>query len=172
MSAPSPVALRKDLAGTWHLDPTSSTAGFTVRAMGLLRVRGTVPLVTGEVEVDEAGVVVRLLGLADPAGVATGNARRDRDLRGPGLLAVAEHPSWTFTAQRATGNGGTWQVPGTLNVRTACPLTWTAQVRGLQDGMLRATATARLDRLDAGVRAPRVLVGRQVDLRLDLVLVR
>lgn len=39
----------------------------------------------------------------------------------------------------------------------------------MEDGALHVTATTRIDRRAAGVKAPGVLVGREVGITLDLL---
>ena len=161
-------------AGTWTLDPAASTARFSVRNLGVHRVTGTVPLTAGSVEVDGGGAVVVVTGEADAAGVDTGSARRDADLRAARLLSVGTDRVWTFRGGAAgdgaaPGIGGTLRIAGTLRVRRECAVVWAGVLRREGDGAVRVSATTRLDRRDAGVSAPRVLVGREVDVTLDLL---
>ncbi len=158
-------------AGTWRVDPGRSVASFSARGLGGVEVTGTVPLVSGSVEVDAAGRVRAATGTCDPAGVATGSARRDADLRGPRLFDVAAFPRWTLVAGPAEGSPPE-RVEGVLTVRAACPLVLALEAVELDGAQARVVATSVLDRRDAGVHVPRVLVARRVRVRLDLHLVR
>ena len=158
-------------ATTWQVDTARTTAAFVVGNLGVRQVRGSVPVLAGTAVTDAAGRVVGLRATVDATGVDTGNARRDRDLRGPGLLGVEQTPSWTFVSQGVEQDGEGWRVTGVLTVRRACPVVLSVgPAAPLPDGGLRVRATTSLDRRDAGVRAPRVLIGRRVEVELDVVL--
>ncbi len=158
-------------ATTWPVDPARTTAAFAVGNLGVRRVRGTVPVQSGTVLTDATGRVVGVRGELAAAQVDTGLARRDRDLRGPGLLGVAQAPTWSFVSDGVEQDGDGWRVTGVLTVRRPCPVVLSVgPVEALPDGALRVRATTSLDRRDAGVRAPRVLVGRRVEVELDVVL--
>jgi polyisoprenoid-binding protein YceI len=168
------VAARTVVGGTvWQVDTIASTAHFSVRNFGVKRVRGQVALVDGEAVLGPDGGVLSLRGQVEAAGIDTGNARRDTDLRGAKLLSVATAPTWTFESREVRRDGDEWHVTGRLTVRDSCDVTW--RVSGVEDvapGVVRVSATASLDRRDAGVRAPRVLIGQQVDVELQVVLRR
>lgn len=157
---------------TWSVDTDRSTASFSVGNLGVRRVRGTVPVRGGSVTTDGDGQVLAVAAVLDATGVDTAHARRDRDLRAPRLLDVDRTPTWTFTAGPAEQDGDGWHVRGVLTVRRPCDVVLSVEP-GVQlpDGGLRVRATTHLDRRDAGVRAPRVLVDRQVEVELDVVLV-
>ena len=160
-------------ATTWQLDTTGSTAAFLVGNLGVRRVRGTVPVVSGTITTEADGRVAGLRAVLDPTGVDTRNARRDRDLRGPGLLGVERTPTWSFVSDRVEQDGEGWRVTGVLTVRRPCTVVLSVgPAEPLADGGLRVRATTSLDRRDAGVQAPRVLVGRRVEVELDAVLRR
>jgi polyisoprenoid-binding protein YceI len=160
-------------AATWRVDTARSAAGFRVANFGLRHVRGTVPVREGTVTTDADGAVRDLRAVLDATGVDTAHAHRDRDLRSARLLAVEQVPTWSFTTDEVTTDGAGWRVAGTLVVRRPCPVVLAvAAPQALPDGALRVRATTVLDRRDAGVRAPRVLVGRSVEVELDVVLVQ
>ena len=157
----------------WQVDTTASVARFSVRNFGVKRVRGTVPLVSGSVVAGDGGEVLSLRGVADAAGVDTGNARRDKDLRGASLLGVDTTPTWTYASTDVRRDGGGWVVSGRLTARRECVVGLRVErVETLEDGGRRVVATGSLDRRDAGVKAPRVLVGREVDVTVEVVLRR
>lgn len=158
-------------ATTWSVDTARSSAAFRIGNLGLRQVRGTVPVQAGCVTTDADGRVLSLLAVLDAAGVDTANARRDRDLRTPRLLAVEQAPTWSFVADRAEPDGDGWRVTGVLTVRRPCTVVLSVEpVVPLPDGGVRVRATTSLDRGEAGVRAPRALIGRRVDVELDVVL--
>ena len=159
--------------GRWSVVPATSTAVFTVRELGLWSVRGSFPVVDGTVEVDGSGRPVSVRATLDAGGVATGNARRDRDLRGPKFLAADRWPALVFTGREVSGDGPEWTVVGTLQVRDVrSPLTLTVRLAGTRPGGGRhAVATGTVDRRAAGVRtAPTFVIGSAVRISLDVTL--
>lgn len=158
-------------AACWRVSTTDSTATFAVRELGAFRVRGTIPIVAGAVWVDSTGAVSAVGGELDPAGVATGSARRDKDLRSRKFFDVANRDRWTFTADQVDRTARGWTVRGTFTARTTCRLDLDVAQQSTGSGSRYVTATATLDRREAGIRAPRFLVGRKVHVELRLGLV-
>ncbi|WP_181775285.1 YceI family protein [Amycolatopsis pittospori] len=157
--------------GTWTVLADRTEATFTVRNFGFREVRGTIPVSLGSVRVDE-GRVSAVEAALDLDGIDTGNAKRDADLRKPGLLAIDTQPVLTFAADSVEGGSGTWSVEGTLGARgESCPLTLTATgPEDNGDGTWRVHARGVFDRQALGVRAPRFLIGREITIELDVVL--
>jgi polyisoprenoid-binding protein YceI len=157
--------------GAWVLDTARTTASFTVRN-GPATVRGTVPVSAGSVRVDGAGVAVE--AELDLSALATGNPRRDRDLRKPALLDLDAHPRMRFIATRVREDDSGWALDGTLSVRGRdVPVTLEVadpDVPGDRDPTV--VGTTRLDRRDLGMRAPRIMIGRWIDVTVRAVLVR
>jgi polyisoprenoid-binding protein YceI len=159
MSPHTAPALR---AGTWTVRSGQTTAAFEVRNFGFNRVRGTIPVRSGSVEVT-GGEVTAVRADLDLGALDTENPRRDADLRKPNLLDSAARPAMTFVAGEIRRQGDGWEVTGELRLRgTSCPLTLTVTPAG--EGV-RATGT--LDRAPLGVRAPRPMIGRYVRIVVD-----
>ncbi|MFD5250080.1 YceI family protein [Amycolatopsis sp. NPDC058340] len=157
--------------GTWTVLADRTSATFTVRNFGFRVVHGSIPVTLGSVRVSAAGVVAVEAAL-DLDKIDTGNAKRDADLRKPGLLAIDAQPVLTFAADRVGEGPEGWSVEGTLGARgESCPLTVTATGPDDNgDGTWRVLAGAVLDRRAIGIRAPRFLIGREITIALDVVL--
>ncbi|MGW6932723.1 YceI family protein [Lentzea sp. NPDC054927] len=155
-------------AGVWRADLTRSTASFKVGNLGRV-AGGTVPVTGGTVEIGPDGALLAVHGTLDLGAIDTGIAKRDQDLRKPGLLDLDRHPTMTFTATTAFRVEGGWRVTGTLTARgTSTELSGVAELSTV-DGETVMTATARLDRRTLGIRAPRFLIGRYVDITVTAV---
>ncbi len=167
------IAMTAAAAGTWTVE-ADTRAGFAVRNFGLNTMRGTVAVTGGTVEIGPDGRPVRLSGTLDPASVDTGNRRRDRDLRGRPFLDVARHPVIEVLAEHVEPDGTGWRARGVLRVRgTQCPLWIAAALDERSTGtLLWVTASARLDLREVGIRVPRFMVGRRVDLTISARLTR
>ncbi|EOD67252.1 YceI family protein [Amycolatopsis vancoresmycina] len=160
MSPHTAPALR---AGTWTVRSGRTTAAFEVRNVGVNRVRGTIPVRTGGVEVRD-GAVTAVHAELDLGALDTRNERRDADLRKPNLLDSAARPAMTFTATGVRRQDDGWAVTGELALRgTSCPLTLTV----VPDGATRVRATGTLDRAPLGLRVPRAVIGRYVRIVVE-----
>jgi polyisoprenoid-binding protein YceI len=157
----APAALT---AGTWRVEPGSGSATFGARGMGR-PVRGRVPVLEGTVEVGRDGTPIAVHGRLDLGALDTGHPRRDRDLRAPRLLDLDRHPVMTFTADSVHVAPGGWQVAGRLAARGAeAPVTGVVVLSASTAGAATLSATTRLERRALGVRAPRFMIGRFVDI--------
>jgi polyisoprenoid-binding protein YceI len=150
-------------AGRWTVDVTRSTATFRVGNLGRT-VTGTVPIVDGIVDVDADGQPTAIRGTLDLGSIDTGHPRRDADLRKPALLDLDRHPTTTFSADAVTATSDGWSVAGQLTAR-GTPVALDGDVRlSVLDGTATLTGRTRLDRRAIGVRAPRFMIGRWVEI--------
>jgi len=155
--------------GRWTVDPAHSTATFRVRSLGRA-VTGNVPIAEGTMDVDESGRPRAISGSLDLGAIDTGNSRRDKDLRKPRFLDLDRYPAMTFAADSITASPAGWRVTGTLAVRgTSVRLAGDAAVSP-HDGSATVTAHTRLDRSDLGIRAPRIMIGRAIDITVTAAL--
>jgi polyisoprenoid-binding protein YceI len=160
MTTISPVTLA---AGQWTVDVEHSTATFRVGNLGHT-VTGTVPVIDGTIEIGPGGLPSAISGSLDLGAIATGHARRDKDLRKPRLLDLDRHPVAAFAADKMTASPAGWSVSGYLTARgTRARLAGDVEVSPHGES---ATLTARtqLDRRALGLRAPRLIIGHQVDI--------
>lgn len=158
------------LSRRWELMTTLSSAGFSVSNMGGRTVRGQVPIRHATVEVDSVGRPTAVHAELDLAGLTTSHARRDRDLRKPHLLDTGRFPTMIFTSTGAEAGGDSWLLHGRL---AACgaeiDLVLTATAR--HDGdQVTVHATASFDRRELGIRAPRIMIGRRIDVLIEAAL--
>ncbi|MCX5041901.1 YceI family protein [Aldersonia sp. NBC_00410] len=164
-TAAQPVA-----SGRWTIDCTESTATFAVRDLGRT-VNGSVPVSSGEICFDRDGRLVSVCGTVDLAAIDTGNQRRDKDLRNPRFLDLDTHSSARFVADEITPDSDGWAVAGTLTMRgTPVPVCFHAH-RDPEVSGLVVRAEARVDRREFGIRAPRVLIGHTITMRISATLV-
>jgi polyisoprenoid-binding protein YceI len=160
-------------AGTWTIDVAGTRAGFAVRNFGLKTVHGTIAVTAGTLEVRPTGAPIRLSSTLDPSSIDTGNPRRDTDLRSTRFLNVAAHPSMDVVADQFEQTETGWRARAVLRVAGAETPLW---IEGTLDeasaDRLALTGAARLDRRAAGIRAPRFLIGRWVEIMISARLTR
>ena len=166
--APAAVA-----AGTWTIVVPASTATFTVRDKLVSTVHGSLPITSGTVVTEAGGRVVRAIIELHVAGVATGNTHRDRDLHKPRFLDAAAHPTIIVEAGQTEPQDAGWTAEARLSARGAsCPLTLEVTPTSVEGERVRVRVTGRLDRTGLGMRVPTFIVGRFVELDVDVLFER
>lgn len=153
--------------GRWVVDPRRSRATFSVGNFGFRTVSGCVPVLAGSLEVTDGGRPRRLSAELDLSAIDTGSPRRDADLRKPSLLDLDAHPVLTYEAEEFEAGPQGWSARGRLAARgTSCPVT-VLGVAASAESSLHLVGTAMVDRTALGIRAPRLLIGRQVSVVVD-----
>lgn len=172
-------------AQTWTIDPSHSSANFTVRHMMVSNVNGTFGKMEGTIEFDGTNVAgIKATAKIDTTTISTSNEKRDAHLKSPDFFDVAAHPTITFVSKRAEAAGpGKFRLIGDLTMRGVTKEV-VLDVEGPTEPFtaqgnrrVGATATTTLNRQDFGVSWSRaldgggVVVGDEVKVRLDLALV-
>jgi polyisoprenoid-binding protein YceI len=114
----APTDLLAATAGSWQLDPRSTTIEIHTTAIwGLAKVRGTFTAVSGTGTVGDQGSISGEL-VVDANSIDTRNKRRDKHLRSAEFFDVSKYPTLTFTASEAVpSSDGTLKIDGTLRIR-------------------------------------------------------
>ncbi|MFJ6700194.1 YceI family protein [Streptomyces sp. NPDC091272] len=102
--------------GRWELDTHHSSVAFTIRHLGISKVRGRFA------EVESALVVGTTLAQSSVhatvalTSIDTGNEARDAHVRASDLLDVEKRPTMTFRSTGAHGEGEEWTLEGELTI--------------------------------------------------------
>lgn len=167
-------------AGTWHIDRAHSQVGFSVRHLGLSRVRGRFEDFTGSITVGTEPGDAEVEATIQAASVNTDEPNRDQHLRSADFLDVEHHPTVAFRSTAVREGGGHWLVDGELTLHgVARPVVLDAEIEGIGSdtaGNLRVAFTGRtqVDRGDFGLRWNQpldgggVLVGKRVTIELEV----
>ena len=155
--------------GSWTIELGTSTAEFAVRNFGVNLVRGIVPISDATVVIAKDNRISAVHATLHLAGIDTANTKRDKDLRGRRLLDTDQFPDLTFDSAEARSTSTGWLLTGTITAHGASiPVVLDATVvSGPTNGQLTVRATTRFDRRDLGIRAPRLMIGRDVLVRLE-----
>jgi polyisoprenoid-binding protein YceI len=169
-------------AGRWILDDAHSTVEFSVRHMGISKVRGRFTEFAAELTVGDTTATSRLDATVALASIDTGNETRDGHLRTTDFFDLATTPVMTFTSSSIADRGdGTYVADGslTLNGRTQ-PQQLVVEFNGTEtypmDGSVHAgfSATGSLSRKDFGVdfnvplAAGGVVIGDRISIEIDV----
>ena len=85
-------------AGTWNIEPAHSSVGFTVRHLGLSKVRGQFNAFSGEVTIADDQTASSVSATVELASIDTNNADRDGHLQSTDFFGVESNPQMTFVS--------------------------------------------------------------------------
>jgi polyisoprenoid-binding protein YceI len=170
--------------GTWTVDTAHSGVEFSVRHLGLARVRGRFNRFEGTLEVGPELEGTTLSASIDMTSVDTNNADRDNHLRSTDFFSVDNHPTMDFrsTAIKPAG-GGAYVVTGDLTINGVTqPIELEVEFHGTQtfpmDGSLRSgfSASGDIRRSDFGIDfdvpvGEGLMLGDKVTIEIDAQLV-
>ncbi|MYS88261.1 MULTISPECIES: YceI family protein [Streptomyces] len=161
--------------GNWALDPFHSSVGFTIRHLGIAKVRGRFERLEADLFVGERVEDVRVTATVDLASIDTGNADRDAHVRASDLLDVEKRPTMTYRSTRVSGEGEDWTMEGELTIgEVTRPVTLAVEFGGLvdvpMDGSRHAgfEATGEIRRSEFGLDFAPGLLGEVVKIQLDM----
>lgn len=165
----------------WNLDPSHTSIDFKVRHMGIASVRGSLKVLSGSVDTDEAGRPIQVEAVIDAASIATGEPQRDGHLRSADFLHAEQYPEIRFVSTQIEPLGGNrYRIQGNLTIRDITkPVTLEAEVSApIKDpwGMQRvaASASGQINRKDWNLTWNQVLelgallVGEEVKFNLEV----
>jgi polyisoprenoid-binding protein YceI len=170
---PSTASVQIPLTGTYRMDPTRSTVGYSGRHMfGLGVVHATFTVRSGDLKVGDPLTDSTVTVTVDAGSFRSSSAKRDKDVTGASLLDVATHPDITFVSQglRADGDSGRWLMTGRVTAHaTSVPVEVVIDRAAPEPGGVRLHGRAEhLDRYAFGVTKSKGMVGRYLDLDLDV----
>jgi polyisoprenoid-binding protein YceI len=171
-------------SGRWTIDPSHSDVGFTVRHLGLAKVRGRFGDVSGSVEISDDVRATKVEADIALSSVATGNADRDGHLLSSDFFNVESNPMMTFRSTSVTGQAEDYTLAGELTINGVTrPIELDVEFFGTtehpMDQSTRAgfTATGELSRKNFGIEfnvplgGDKVMISDKVVLELDVQLV-
>ncbi|QDK39061.1 YceI family protein [Bdellovibrio sp. NC01] len=171
---------------TYNIDPSHSSASFSIKHMMIAKVHGAFEKMSGKLEYDAKNPLQSKIDVSiDAASVNTREAQRDTHLRSPDFFDVEKYPAITFKSTRIEGEAGDLKVIGDLTIH-GVTLPVTLAVEGPTDEMkdpwgnlkIGASATTKIKRKDFGLtwnaalEAGGFLVGDDVTVQLDVQFVK
>jgi len=170
----------------WNIDPSHSTAEFTVRHLMITNVKGRFGKLAGAVEYDPARPELTTFDATIDAGsIDTRDEKRDAHLRSPDFFDVEKFPTLTFRSTEIKKTNVGFTAIGDLTMHGVTrPVQ--LEIEGPTDATkdpwgntrIGASATAKLNRKDwglnwnAALEAGGVLVGETVKITLEVSLVQ
>jgi polyisoprenoid-binding protein YceI len=167
---------------TWVPDKAHSSVDFSILHMSLSKVRGHFGNITGTVVWNEADITKSTVNMTiDTTTIDTGVTGRDNDLKSANFFDVAQYPTATFVSTSVAKNGKTLSVSGNLTVHGVTkPVVLQVEgpvgpVQGMGNKMhagFSATTTLSRTAFNLGAKYPAAVVGDEVNLTIDLDLVK
>ena len=163
-------------AGTWDIDPAHSEVGFTVRHLGLSKVRGRFNAFSGTVTIADDQTASSVAASIDLSSVDTNNKMRDGHLKSADFLNAEDSPTMTFVSTGVTETA----LSGDLTIRGITkPVTLDLSYNGVAVDGYEATragfnASGQILRSDFGIafNAPLgidgMLVSDKVAIELEI----
>ncbi len=171
--------------GTWTIDASHSSVGFTVKHLMISKVRGTFSGVSGTVTVPEDRFASTVDVTIDPATIDTRDGGRDAHLRNSDFFDVENHPTWSFRSTGVKADGDDeFLLLGDLTIRGVTrPVELEVEFVGVSKdpwGNTKAgfEAEAEINRKDwgleynAALETGGVVIGEKVKLSLDIQLLK
>lgn len=145
--------------GTWTLDPLHSEVGFTIRHLGISKVRGAFRQLDAQLVVGPTLAESSVTATIAVSSIDTGNPDRDAHVLAPDLLDVTVRPTLTFRSTAITDEGDSgYRLDGELTIGSVTrPVTLQAELGGLEtfpmDGSTHAgfDASGEVRRSDFGI---------------------
>lgn len=174
-------ALRAGEPAAFQLDRSHSTIGFSVRHLGVSRVRGKFGEFSGEIVADpDTGFLTQVSATVAVASVDTGMSGRDDHLKGEDFFAATEFPEMKLATRKITWSEGEFTAEVDLTIRDkTLPVEFRGELVGRTAGMIFGkkqvrvgySATATIDRQAFGLRFNRLAEGVSVvgnDVKIEL----
>ena len=164
--------------GTWTLDPTHSTVGFTVTYMGVAPFQGTFR------EVDATLDATGLRGVAKASSIDVDNDQLAEHLASPDFFDAETYPELRFEAEPPVRDGGDVRLDGVLEIKgSRAPVTLRGTItQPVSDPWgstkLGVTLSGSVDKNAVGLtwNAPLPeggsMIGDEVELTASLVFIR
>jgi polyisoprenoid-binding protein YceI len=143
--------------GRWAVDTNHSSIGFSIRHLGVSKVRGRFTRFDADVVVGETLDATTISATVDVASIDTANADRDAHVLSPDLIDVAKRPTMVFRSTRVAGAGSEYQVDGDLTIGDITrPIVLAVELGGIESfpgGPRHAgfEATTEIHRKDFGI---------------------
>ena len=169
--------------GAWILDTNHSSVGFTIRHLGVSKVRGRFSRFETAVTIGATLESTSVVATIDMASLDTGNPDRDAHVLSPDIVDVTKRPTMTFRSTRIDGRGEQWRMDGELTIGDVTqPVSLDVELGGIEsfvDGTRHAgfEATGQIRRSDFGIDlalppgVSTVALGDVIKIDLDLQLI-
>ena len=168
------------LAGTWDIDATHSTVGFSVRHMMVSKVRGYFTKFEGVIVTAAEPSASTVEATIDMDSIDTRQEQRDAHIKSADFFDTGNHTVMTFRSTGIKAKGDDWTVEGELTIKGITkPTTLSLELNGFGPdayGGTRAGFTGKTDisrkefgvDIDMPMDGGGVVVGDKISVELEI----
>jgi polyisoprenoid-binding protein YceI len=180
MTSATNVQIPGYVVGTWDIDATHSTVGFSVRHMMVSKVRGYFREFAGTIVTAQDPAQSTVTATVNMDSIDTRQEQRDAHIRSADFFDVGNHTEMTFRSTSVKTDGDDWTVEGDLTIKGITkPVTLDLELNGFGPdayGGTRAgfTAKTEISRKEYGVDIAMpmdgggVVVGDKITVELEI----
>ena len=152
------------VVGTWDIDASHSTVGFSVRHMMVSKVRGYFTRFSGEVVTAGDPAQSTVNATIDMDSIDTRQEQRDAHIRSADFFDVGNHTVMTFRSTEVRTDGADWTVVGDLTIKGVTrPVELALEVNGFGPDAYGGTRAG----FSAKTEISRKEYGVDIDLPMD-----
>ncbi|MGV9669936.1 MULTISPECIES: YceI family protein [unclassified Gordonia (in: high G+C Gram-positive bacteria)] len=175
----TPTVTAPIAAGTWTIDPTHSTVGFSVKHLMVSKVRGKFDTFSGTITVAEDGTP-SVQAEIDVTSITTGNAQRDGHIKSADFFDAEKFPTATFVSTDVRPAGDDYKLVGDFTLKgvtkqVELDLEFNGQNPGMGHGAVAGfEANTVINRKDFGIdiemplEGGGVVVGDKITITLEI----
>ena len=180
MTSSTAVQIPGYVVGTWDIDASHSTVGFSVRHMMVSKVRGYFTKFSGEIVTAEDPAQSTVTASIDMDSIDTRQEQRDAHIKSADFFDVGNHTVMTFRSTAVRAEGEDWFIEGDLTLKGITkPVTLALELNGFGPdayGGTRAgfTGKTEISRKEFGVDIDMpmdgggVVVGDKIAVELEI----
>ena len=180
MTSSTAIQIPGYVVGTWDIDASHSTVGFSVRHMMVSKVRGYFREFSGELVTAADPAQSSVTATIDMDSIDTRQEQRDAHIKSADFFDVGNHTVMTFRSTEVRTDGADWTVVGDLTIKGVTkPVTLQLELNGFGPdayGGTRAgfSAKTEISRKEYGVDIDMpmdgggVVVGDKITVELEI----
>ena len=152
------------VVGTWDIDASHSTVGFSVRHMMVSKVRGYFRDFSGEIVTAEDPAQSSVTARINMDSIDTRQEQRDAHIRSADFFDVGNYTEMTFRSTSVTTDGADWTVEGDLTIKGITkPVTLALELNGFGPDAYGGTRAG----FSAKTEISRKAFGVDIDMPMD-----
>jgi polyisoprenoid-binding protein YceI len=153
------------------IDPAKSNVTFSVQHIFVERVNGSLPVLSGTIDLAEDSLVPSsVTAVLDATKLKTGDPDRDGVMQTPDWFDTKKFPTWTFTSTKIAPAPGGFTMDGVLTMHGVAQPEHLVVVASGDPAHPVYHATGHIDRHAFGMTTTRLdpVIGGTVDVTLDI----
>ena len=152
------------VVGTWDIDASHSTVGFSVRHMMVSKVRGYFREFSGEVVTAADPALSTVHATVDMDSIDTRQEQRDAHIKSADFFDVGNYTEMTFRSTSVATDGADWTIEGDLTIKGITkPVTLALELNGFGPDAYGGTRAG----FSAKTEISRKAYGVDIDMQMD-----